>query len=123
MYRLPAPVRIDSGVTREQYIQRNTERCLQDEGEATITNLQVRKELLNNKAGDIGMSGAKGSEYQRLFQKYPNAADHDRLRAEIGKVFAQGEHPSTAPTLTYEQYCAKPSAAAWDRTHPSEPTR
>ncbi len=123
MYRPPAPVLMDGHVNRQQYIERNTERCLQDEGEATIANLQVREELLKAKLGDIGVSGAKAKEYKRLFSKYHDSKDHDILRAEIGKVYAQGEHPSTNPALTYEQFCANPFADAWDRSHPSAPKR
>lgn len=121
LYRPAAPVLMDEHVNRQQYIDRNLDRHLQDEGEATITNLQVRAELLKAKQGDIGVSGAKPKEYIGLYKKYPEAKDRDKLRAEIGKIFAQGEHPSTAPNMTYGEFYGKPFEAAWDRSHRGAP--
>lgn len=117
MYKPGAYVGMD-GKTREQYIDGNVKNSLNDEGEATITNLQVRDELLKAKAGDIGVAGAQAKKYIELYKKYPQAGDRDKLREEIGKVYAAGEHPSTAPKSTYGQYYAKPYADAWDKAHP-----
>lgn len=92
------------GKTRQQYIDGNVKSSLDDEGEATITNLQVREELLKAKVGDIGVAGAQAKKYMELYKKYPQAKDRDKLREEIGKVYAAGEHPSTAPKSTYGPY-------------------
>lgn len=117
MYKPGGYVGMD-GKTRQQYIDGNVKNSLNDEGEATITNLQVRDELLKAKVGDIGVAGTQAKKYKELYKKYPQAKDRDTLREAIGKVYAAGEHPSTAPKSTYGQYYAKPYAAAWDKAHP-----
>lgn len=69
MYKPGGYVGMD-GKTREQYIDGNVKNSLNDEGEATISNLQVRDELLKAKAGDIGVAGA-GQEVHGAVQEVP----------------------------------------------------
>ena len=114
------PYSAPKGKTKDGYVQANVMRNLKDEGEATITNLEVRRELLAAKAGDIGVAGAKGEEYKKLYEKYPDAKDRDKLRAEIGKVYAKGEVPSVkkpdgTPYANYEEYYARPWNDYWDK--------
>ena len=52
----------------------------------------------------IGVAGAQSSDYERVAGQYPNAADRDRAREEIGRLFSSGEHPSTSPNETYGAY-------------------
>lgn len=61
MYKPGGYVGMD-GKPRQQYIDGTVKNNLNNEGEATITNLQVRDELLQAIAGDIGVAGvqAKG---------------------------------------------------------------
>lgn len=116
------------GHTKDEYVQANLMRHLKDEGEATITNLQVREEILKATGGsdgkskdivDIGVSGKQSETYKKLYAKYPDPKDRDKLRAEIGKVFENGEEPSgdVNDGLTYGQYYSKTYEEHWDKHH------
>lgn len=109
-----------SGKNKDEYVSANVTRNLKDEGEATITNLEIRAELMNAKAGDIGIAGAQGKKYEELFKKYPDPKDRDKLREEIGKVFAKGESPSVkkadgTPYGNYEEYYGQTYKDHWDK--------
>lgn len=111
----PDPYVPPAGLTRDQYIAKNVASALKDEGEATLMNIQVNNETKANCKEDIGVAGAQGAAYEKVAAKYPNAADRDKAREEIGKLFATGEHPSNDPTKTYQQYYEKPFADYWDK--------
>ncbi len=112
------------GLTRQQYIDRNVDHSLKDEGEATITNLQVRRQLLAAHQLDIGVAGQQSDQYKKLFAKHSGhlnePGDRDNLREQIGQVFAKGEHPSTDPKKNYYDYYAKTYADFYDHNvaHP-----
>lgn len=103
-----------AGLTKQEYVDRNTNNALKDEGEATMTNADVRKELNDAGASDIGIAGAQGDKYQEIADKYPDPADRDKARQEIGDAFADGEHPSTDPSKTYGDYYGQPYSDWWD---------
>jgi len=103
-----------SGLTKEEYVDRNTNSALKDEGEATMTNSDVRKELNDAGAGDIGISGNESEKYEEIADKYPDPADRDQARQEIGDTFADGENPSTDPGKTYKDYYGEPYSDWWD---------
>lgn len=92
------------GNTRDEYARKNGNSDLKDEGEATLTNAQVRKEINDAGGPDIGIAGANADKYQEIADKYPDAADRDKARQEIADVFADNEHPSTDPDKTYREY-------------------
>jgi hypothetical protein len=110
----PDPYVQPAGLTRQQYIDQNTNSSLKDEGEATMTNADVRREINGNGGPDIGIAGAQPNTYQQIADRHPDPADRDQARQEIGNAFADGEHPSTAPTQTYRQYYNQPYADYWD---------
>lgn len=97
------------GLSKKQYVAANVRRQLRDEGEATIMNMQIRRELLKRTHGhmDIGVAGRQASRYKRLFERYRsrlgNPKVRDKLRTRIGNIFADHEHPSTDPSKTYRQ--------------------
>jgi len=111
----PDPYVPPTGLTCQQYIDQNVNRDLKDEGEATLTNIQVRKEIRDNGGPDIGIAGAQPDTYQQIADKYPDPAQRDQARQEIGNAFADGEHPSNAPDQTYRQYYQQPYADYWDK--------
>lgn len=123
LYERDPAVRM-AGHSRDDYVEGNVERALKDEGEATITNLVVRDEILKATRGDadgkvdIGVAGAKARMYLRLFKTYPDPDDRDLLREKIGDVYARGEEPNGEEDgLTYEEYYGAPFEEAWDRAH------
>ena len=99
------------GLTRAEYVAKNANRDLKDEGEATLMNAKIRDEIGDP---DIGIAGAQAKKYEAIAKKYPDAADRDTARQAIADVFAKGEHPSTDPTKTYEDYYGKTYADFWD---------
>ena len=111
----PDPYVPPTGLTKQQYVDANVASSLKDEGEATLTNVQVRDEILAAGGPDIGVAGAQAEQYEAVAAKYPNPADRGQARQEIGDLFADGEHPSTSPTDTYRDYYAKPYADYYDQ--------
>jgi type VI secretion system secreted protein VgrG len=105
-----------TGKTKDEYVKANVKRDLKDEGEATLTNVQVRNEVKENGGPDIGVAGTQAKKYEEIAAKYPEAKDRDKAREEIGSAFAKGEHPSNAPSQTYEDYYAKTYADHYDKT-------
>ena len=95
------------GKTRKDYVDANAQVDLKDEGEATITNIEVRNEIKENGGPDIGIAGAQSAKYDDAYQNAAAAtqpAQRDKLRKEIGDIYKDGEHPSTDPTKTYGDY-------------------
>ena len=109
-----------AGLTKDQYVSKNANSNLKDEGEATMTNAQVRDEVNKNGGPDIGIAGAQANQYQKIYEKYPDPADRDKARQEIGDAFADGEHPSNDPGKTYRDYYSKTYADYYDK-HPPSP--
>lgn len=103
-----------AGLAKQEYVDRNTNSSLKDEGEATMTNSDVRKELNDAGASDIGMAGKESEKYQEIADKYPDPDDRDKARQEIGDTFADGENPSTDTSKTYRQYYGKTYSDWWD---------
>lgn len=102
-------------LTREEYAAKNAERSLKDEGEATLTNIELAEDLRKHGGLTIGVAGSQAAKYKQIAAKYPNAVDRDKARKEIGEVFAKKEHPSTDPTKTYEQYYQAPHEKYYDQ--------
>jgi len=116
LYKPHAPVS-PAGLTRDQYISRNVSYKLKDEGEATLTNAEVRQEILDNGGPDIGIAGVQRADYRILAARYPDAKDRDFARLQVGNIFADGEHPSTDPAKTYRQYYGNGLGATYDVYH------
>jgi type VI secretion system secreted protein VgrG len=106
------------GLTKEEYVAKNVNRNLKDEGEATMTNAEVRREILDNGGPDIGVAGSQSEKYKKIAEKYPDPKDRDKARQEIGDVFADGETPSGSQNAgkTYRDYYGKPYADHYDKT-------
>jgi uncharacterized Zn-binding protein involved in type VI secretion len=108
-----------AGRTRDEYVNGNTNRHLKDEGEATLNNIQVQREINANGGPDIGIAGTQDAQYNQIYDRYPDPADRDRARQEIGNAFATGERPSTdAGAANYHDYYSKHYRDQWDAAHP-----
>jgi hypothetical protein len=109
------------GLSRQDYVDRNVQRDLKNEGEATLTNAQVRKEILDDGGPDIGIAGAQSQKYAEIAEKYPDPKDRDQARTEIGQIFADGEQPSGDENAgkTYRQYYAKSYEDFYDANPPA----
>ena len=107
-----------TGLSRQEYVDRNVLRDLKDEGEATLTNIQVRDEMVKNGGFDVGVNGSGSADYVKIAAKYPDAKDRDLAREEIGRRFATGEIPSTDPNSNYGKYYAKTYEEHYDKYAP-----
>lgn len=117
-YTLDPPVGM-SGRTRDEFVNGNTDRHLRDEGEATLNNITVQREINANGGPDIGIAGTRDADYNRIYDRYPDPADRDRARQEVGNAFATGERPSTdAGAANYHDYYSQQYRDQWDTAHP-----
>lgn len=117
MYTLEPEVPMD-GLSRDEYIAQNTARNMRDEGEATLTNAEVRREVANTSGSDIGIAGTHTDEYQGAYDRYRETGDREAARDEIGGIFGSGEHPSNSTGQDYNAYYSDSYARAYDRAHP-----
>ena len=93
------------GLTKDEFVSKNTMRHLKNEGAATINNLVIRDEILKAKGPDVDVAGMKSEEYKKLYAKYRDPKDREKLLEEIGKVYAKGEVPSgDSGAANYEDY-------------------
>ncbi len=110
-----------TGLTRQEYIDRNTARNLGDEGEATLFNAQARREIMNNGGPDVGIAGAQSQQYSNVYDQYANGTlTRDQARTQIGQVFANGETPSTSTGQNYGQYYGSTYSQFWDQHYPGQ---
>lgn len=98
-----------NNLTRQEYIDQNTMRDLKDEGEATIVNIEVQREILNNGGPDIGISGTQKTEYLKIYkEEVVTNQSREKARERIGSIFADKESPSTTSSgETYRDYYSK----------------
>src|SRR5262249_48693961 len=108
-YTLPSVPIANS--TKADYVKNKVQSNLEDEGEATLKQIQYKQCLKKNGGPDIPISGAKAAEYEKIAQKYPDPKDQEKARTEIANVFGDNEHPSNCPGQTYRQYYASPCCA------------
>jgi uncharacterized Zn-binding protein involved in type VI secretion len=111
-----APPIPPSGLTRDEYIQQNTYRHLDDEGAANFMNAKARDEIRQNSKGreDIGIAGAQKDEYQQIYDEHQaGEVDEEGAKAEMGELFGDGEKTSNTHE-TYNTYYGKPYANSWD---------
>lgn len=78
---------------------------LDDEGAATLMNIQVQREIKANGGPDIGIAGNTGNhaKYNAIYDTYQRTGDRAKAIRDIGQVFGQGEKTSTTGQA-YEQY-------------------
>jgi type VI secretion system secreted protein VgrG len=105
-----------TGLTKENYVKENVKRHLKDEGEATLSNLEVRDEILSCGGPDIGVGGTKAKQYEHAYKEYRSIGDREKAREVIGDFFADGERPSTNPDMNYREYYSKPYEDFYDNT-------
>lgn len=108
------------GLTKQQYVDANVNDNLADEGEATLTNIEIKRDLAANGGPKIKVAGYHADDYEKIYEKYPDVKDRQKARNEIGAVFADNEHPSTDPSKTYKEYYAKSYEDFYDQQSKSQ---
>ncbi|WP_434988969.1 XVIPCD domain-containing protein [Xanthomonas melonis] len=79
---------------------------LRGEAAATLSNALIRREILNHKGPDIGISGSgtRPQQYEAIAdQQMAGHITRDAALNQIAQVF-KTEQPSVGPSKTYEQY-------------------
>lgn len=104
------------GLTREEYIEANTNQRVRGEGEATLSNIEARNEIAANGGPDIGISGNSDNhaDYQRSYEDYQRTGDREAAREEIGGTFLDGETTSTT-NESYRDFYERQYGAHYDR--------
>jgi type VI secretion system secreted protein VgrG len=100
-----------AGLTRQQYIQAKVQSQLEDEGEATLSQIAYKDCLKKGGGPDVLLWYAKSAEYQQIAKKYPDPKDRAKARTEVANMYGDNEHPSNCPGQTYRQYYEKPCCA------------
>lgn len=111
----PDPYIDYTGLTKNEYVSKNANSALKDEGEATLTNAKIRQEIIDNKGPDIGIAGAQSSKYAEVYDKYEKDGDREKARQEIADIFADNERPSTNPKITYREYYSETYQKHYDK--------
>jgi len=102
-----------AGLTKQQYIERNTLNQLEGEGTATFYSLGIRDELLNNtktptRAGiDIGVDGANTGRFTAIYDHYKKneqGFDKEGSISAMARVYGNHETPNNSPNKKYFQY-------------------
>jgi len=121
LYQMPPEIPMD-GLGREDFIEQNFRRDQMNEGEAILTQLEIRQEILDATGGamldtgvDIGISGGADALYLDAFENAP-FDDRDALRLELGQI--QSANEVTGTTLQpYEDFYSEQYATKWDDAH------
>jgi len=100
-----------NGRTREQYVKDNVQSQLDDEAEATLTQIGYKDCLKKGGGPNVQLWYGKSAEYEQIAKKYPDAKDRATARNEIANMYGDNEHPSNCPAQTYRQYYEKPCCA------------
>ncbi len=93
-----SPVAVDSS-TKDAYVRS----MLDDEGEATLSNCEVRAQVLSNGGPDIGVAGQNSQRYKDVYGAYLSHGDRAQARRAVGDAFGSGEITSTTGQ-PYSQY-------------------
>jgi hypothetical protein len=110
-----------SGLTRAEYIAKNTQAQLLEEAKATLNNTKVRDEILKNGGPDIGIDGKMKSQYKAIYTQYA-AGKLTQTQAEQKIAQLIGNNETTSNThQNYQTYYAQTYAKAWDQAYPNKP--
>jgi type VI secretion system secreted protein VgrG len=108
-----------AGKTKQEYVDANLMNDLKDEGEATLSNIEARNEILENGGPDIGIAGNTDNHpaYQESYDNYQESGDRDAAREEIGTIFADGEEAGDTGK-SYRDYYSEWYEENYDDAHP-----
>jgi hypothetical protein len=117
----PVPPISASGLTRAEYIQKNTDAQLASEGAATLNNAKVRAEIMKSGGQDIGISGSQTAKYDAIYNQYSSGKlTKQQAEAQIGQVYGNSETTSNT-NQNYRAYYSQTYATAWDQAYPNKP--
>ncbi len=110
-----------SGLTRAEYIKKNTDAELLGEAVATLNNARARDEILSNGGPDIGIAGAQPKKYEAIYKQYKSGKlTQAQAEQQIAKAYGAGETTSNT-NQNYQTYYSQFYAQAWDAQYPKKP--
>jgi hypothetical protein len=110
-----------SGLTKAQYVQRNVDHNLADEGAATLENMETRAQILQHGGPDIGIAGTQPTQYQQIYNRYKaGTITREQACSQIGNVYGNGEHTSTTGE-PYAAYYGHAYEAQWNQSYNGQP--
>lgn len=119
-------------LSKAQYVEKGVITNLKDEGDATLNNIKVQREIISNteirgsngkitKNGiDIKLAGGALGDNSKVYNQIYNLLPTlgvDKAREKAGRIFANHEKPSGVPYNTYFQYYQSIYIKAWDEAH------
>jgi hypothetical protein len=111
--------------TRAEYVRDKVQSNLEDEGEATLTQIEYKGCLKKGGGPNVAMYG-KSAEYEAIAKKYPDPSDRAKARTEIANIYGDNEHPSPCPDQTYRQFyekaCCEPACGSGAKRLADSPT-
>jgi hypothetical protein len=87
-----------------------TQNLLDNEGIATMNNIEIQRQIMANGGPDIGIAGNDPGtfDFNTVYDQYVQAgstpAAYQKAVEMIGNWYGDNLHPSTRPDLTYRQY-------------------
>lgn len=101
-------------MTRAEYVQKNVDNFMHNEGEAQFNATQIRAELKAGGGPDIGVPGSQTAAYQAVYDKF-TAGTITRAQAVDQMATLMGnEAVSTPPYQPYRDYYRDAMANDWD---------
>jgi hypothetical protein len=98
-----------------EYVRKNLENDLTDEGAANFSNARARGEIRASGGPDIGIAGSQQERYQSIYDEYQaGRIDQPTAEQKMGAPFGGGERTSTTDEL-YEDYYGKGYRSFWDK--------
>ncbi|MEU7766062.1 DUF6782 family putative metallopeptidase [Nocardia sp. NPDC049190] len=92
-YKLPAEIPYH-GEPRAEWVEKNARQHFADEGEASLVEAQVLREIADNGGPRLQVSGAHWQQYEDIYDRYAGGdLTRSEARAAIGKIY-EDEHMS-----------------------------
>ena len=102
----PPPFTPIGSLSRDEFVEANTNAQLTGEGYATLYNAEIRAEILANGGPDIGVAGRQSADYISIYEQVEAGTLTEAEAAEqIGQLFGSGEITSNTGE-NYRDYYA-----------------
>lgn len=120
------------GLTREEFISRNLSIVLADEGEATLTQIELQRDfdahqstvekwkLYFGKKSKLANYSLHSWRYNQVYRDYLKDGDRARARARIGELYAKYEKTSNTGE-NYQKYYERSLGEVYDKWLASQP--
>jgi hypothetical protein len=111
--RYPEPVDIPpNGLTHDQFVNRNVDQHLRDEGAANFENCVAREQILARGGPDIGVAGTQQAQYLAIYKDFEDGKiTKDQAYDQMGQLF--GNETTSNTGENYRTYYGKKYERDW----------